>query len=67
MLQFKAGKSTLKVDDYSHFFLLFFLRGQNSQHFNEELLAVNGYAFSFVSCFKAIDYPFASHYVISAN
>ena len=30
-------------------------------------LAVNASAFSFVSCFKAIDYAGASNYVISAN
>ena len=35
------------------FFLLLFLRDQNSKHFNEDLLAVNGSAFSFVLCFKA--------------
>ena len=46
---------------------LFFLRYQNSQHFNEDLLAVNASAFSFVLYFKAIDYSGASKYVISAN
>ena len=56
-----------KVDDYSHFFYILFLRGQNSQHFNEDFLAVNASAFSFVLCFKAIDYSRASSYVISAN
>ena len=56
----------IKVDDYSHFFLLFFKR-LNSQHFNEDLVAVNASAFSFVLFFKAIDYTGASHYVISAN
>ena len=57
----------IKVDDYSHFFLFIFLRDQNSQHFNVDLLAVNASAFSFVLCFKATDYTGASHYVISAN
>ena len=47
--------------------LIFFLRDQNSQHFNEDLLLVNASAFSFVLCFKAIDYAGASNYVISAN
>ena len=60
-------QKTLKVDDYSHFFFYFFLRDQNSQHFNENLLAVNASAFSFVLCFKATDYTGASHYLISAN
>ena len=55
-----------KVDDYSHFYNLF-LRDQNSQHFNEDLLGVNASAFSFVLCFKATDYAGASNYVISAN
>ena len=41
-----------KVDDYSHFF--YFLRDQNSQHFNEDLLGVNASAFSFVLCFKQL-------------
>ena len=36
-------------------FLFIFLRDQNSQHFNEDLLAVNASAFSFVLCFKAIN------------
>ena len=36
-------------------FLYYFLRDQNSQHFNEDLLAGNASAFSFVLCFKAID------------
>ena len=40
------------------------LRDQNSQHFNEDLVAVNASAFSFVLFFKAIDYTGASHYVI---
>ena len=51
-----------KVDDYSHF-----LRNQNSQHFNEDLLGVNASVFSFVLCFKETDYSGASSYVISAN
>ena len=42
----------------------YFLRDQNSQHFNEDLLAVNASAFSFVLCFKAIDYSDASNYLI---
>ena len=58
--------SKFKVDDYSHFFS-FFLRDQNSQHFNEDLVAVNASDFSFVLFFKAIDYTGASHCVISAN
>ena len=41
-----------------------FLRDQNSQHFNEDLVAVNTFAFSFVLFFKVIDYTGASHYVI---
>ena len=49
------------------FFLFYFLRNQNSQHFNEDLLGVNASAFSFVLCFKAADYAGASNYVISAN
>ena len=49
------------------FFLYFFLRDRNGQHFNEDLLAVNTSAFSFVLCFKTIDYAEAFHYVISAN
>ena len=57
----------LKVDDYSHFFLFYFLRDQNSQHFNEDLLGVNASAFSFVLYFKASNYADASKYVISAN
>ena len=48
-------------------FLYYFLRDQNSQHFDEDLLAVNASAFSFVLCFKAIDYTGTSNYVISAN
>ena len=48
-------------------FLFYFLRDQNSQHFNEDLLGVNASAFSFVLCFKAINYAGASNYVISAN
>ena len=48
-------------------FLFIFLRDQNSQHFNEDLLAVNASAFSFVLCFKAINYAGASNDVISAN
>ena len=43
------------------------LRDQNSQHFNENLLAVNASAFSFVLCFKAFDYADASNDVMSAN
>ena len=57
---------TFKVDDYSPFFF-YFLRDQNSQHFNEDLLGVNASAFSFVLCVKATDYSGASNYVISAN
>ena len=56
----------IKVDDYSHF-LNFVLRSQNSQHFNEDLVAVNASAFSSVLFFKAIDYTGASHYVITAK
>ena len=63
----KMGKFDCKVDDYSHFFNFIFLRDQNSQHFNEDLLRVNSSAFSFVLCFKAINYTGASNYVISAN
>ena len=48
-------------------FFILFLRDQNSQHFNEDLLGVNGSAFSFILCFKAINYAGASNYVISAN
>ena len=63
----QKGKSCsplkLKVDDHSHFFL----RDRNSQHFNEDLVAVNDSAFGFVLFFKAIDYTGASHYVISAK
>ena len=55
-----------KVDDYSHFLLLFLKRSKQST-FNEDLLAVNASAFSFVSCFKAIDYAGTSNYVVSAN
>ena len=47
-------------------FLYYFLRDQNSQHFNEDLFAVNASAFSFVLRFKAIDYSGASNYVVSA-
>ena len=52
---------------YAESFSFISLRDQNSQHFNEDLLAVNDSAFSFVSCFKAIDYACASHHIISAN
>ena len=55
----------LKVDDYSHFF--YFLRDQNSQHFNKDLLGVNASVFSFVLCFKSTDYSGADNYIISAN
>ena len=48
------------------FFLFFFLRDQNSQRFNEDLV-VNASAFSFVLSFKVIDYVSASNYVISAK
>ena len=48
-------------------FLFYFLRDQNSQYSNEDLLAVNASAFSFVLCLKAINYAGASNYVISAN
>ena len=48
-------------------FFLYFLRDQKSQHFNEDLPAVNASAFSFVLCFKSIVYRSASYYVISAN
>ena len=48
-------------------FLYYFLRDQNSQHFNEDLLAVNASAFNLVLCFKAIDYSGFSNYVLSAN
>ena len=48
-------------------FLFYFLRDQNSQHFNEDLLGADASAFSFVLCFKAIDYSGDSNYVISAN
>ena len=48
-------------------FFKFFLRDRNSQHFNEDLIAVNASAFSFVLFFKAIDYTGASRYVISAK
>ena len=44
-----------------------FLRDQNSQHFNEDLIGVNASAFSFILCFKANDYTGASNYVISDN
>ena len=60
------SSEAVKVDDYSQFFF-YFLRDQNSQHFNEDLLGVNASAFSFVLCFKAINYAGASSYVISAN
>ena len=59
--------NVLKVDDHSHFFVLFFLRDQNSQHFNDDLLEANTSAFSFVLSVKAINYEGASNYVISAN
>ena len=49
------------------FFFFYFLRDQNSQHFNEDLLGVNASAFSFVLCFKAINYAGASNYVVSPN
>ena len=49
------------------FFLFYFLRDQNSQHFNEDILGINPCAFSFVVCFKAINYAGASNYVISVN
>ena len=45
----------------------YFLRDQNSQHFNEDLLGVNASAFSFVLCFKAINYAGSYNYVIRAN
>ena len=48
-------------------FLFYFLRDQNSQHCNEDLLGVNASVFSFVLCFKAINYAGVSNYVISAN
>ena len=48
-------------------FFFYFLRDQNNQRFNEDLLVVNASAFSFVLSFKAIDYASASNYVISAN
>ena len=44
-----------------------FLRDQNSQHFIEDLVAVNVSAFSFVLFFKPIDYTGTSHHVISAK
>ena len=47
-------------------FLFYFLRDQNSQHFNEDLLGVNASAFSFVLCFKATDYAGASSNVIGS-
>ena len=56
---------TFKVDDQLHFFLSF-LRNQKSEHFNDDLV-VKASAFSFVLCFKAIDYAGASNYAISAN
>ena len=46
--------TVFKVDDYSHFILFYFLRDQNSEHFNEDLLGVNASAFSFVLSFKEI-------------
>ena len=49
------------------FFYFYFLRDQNSQHFNEDLLGVNASAFSFVLCFKTTDYSGASNNVISTN
>ena len=64
---FHALSFELKVDDYSHFFYFIFLRDQNSQHFYDDLLAVNAFAFSFVSCFRAIICAGPSNYVISAN
>ena len=51
----------------SRIFLFVFLRDQNSQHFNEDLLAVNASAFSFVLCFKVIDCEGASNYALIAN
>ena len=48
-------------------FFILFLRDQNSQHFNEDLLAINASAFSFVLCFKAINYAAASNDVIGGN
>ena len=45
-------------------FLFVFLRGQNSQHFNEDLLAVNASPFNFVLCFQAINCAGASNYAI---
>ena len=64
-----CNDDVFKIDDYSHF-LFYFLRDQNSQHFNEDLLGVNASPFTFVLCFKAADYQRytgASSYVISAN
>ena len=49
------------------YFLFVFLRDQNSQNFNEDLLAVNASAFSFALCFKAINWAGASNYAIIAN
>ena len=57
---------SIKVITTRIFFVLF-LRDQNSQQFNEDLLGVNASAFSFVLCFKAINYAGASNYVVSAN
>ena len=37
-------------------FKLYFLRDQNSEYFNEGLLKINASTFSFVLCFKAINY-----------
>ena len=48
-------------------FCFIFLRDQNSQHFDEDLLAVNASALSFVLCFIAISCAGASIYVISVN
>ena len=57
---------SLKADDYPHLKKKI-LRDQTSQHFNEDIVAVNASAFSFVLFSKAIDYTGASHYVISAK
>ena len=51
----------------AHIIFILFLRDQNSQQFNEDLLGVNASAFSFVLYFKATDYSDASNYVISTN
>ena len=66
-LNFSRPEVHFKVDGHSHFFLFVFLRDQNSQHFNEDLLAVNASAFSFVLCFKAINCTGTSNYAIIAN